>query len=232
MMDNTIAAAIAEKATIILPGTVYNYGPDAFPLVAEEAPQHPHTRKGQIRVQMEQRLRKATLSGARAIIVRAGDFFGPQAGNNWLSQALVKPARPLKKILQPGKSGIGHQWAYLPDVAHTMAALIERRDTLEPFARFHMQGHWDADGTRMTSTISHIARQHGMNPTISAFPWWLTAVLSPLVPTLRELREMRYLWTQPVHLDGRRLQEMLGTEPHTPWDEAVTATLRGMRCIE
>jgi hypothetical protein len=31
MLDNTIAAAKAEGATIVLPGTVYNYGPDAFP---------------------------------------------------------------------------------------------------------------------------------------------------------------------------------------------------------
>lgn len=29
MIDNTIAAAAAEGATIVLPGTVYNYGPDA-----------------------------------------------------------------------------------------------------------------------------------------------------------------------------------------------------------
>ena len=50
MLDNTIAAAIAEQATIVLPGTVYNYGPDAFPVVREDAAQHARTRKGRIRV--------------------------------------------------------------------------------------------------------------------------------------------------------------------------------------
>jgi hypothetical protein len=29
MLDNTLAAAAAERATIVLPGTIYNYGPDA-----------------------------------------------------------------------------------------------------------------------------------------------------------------------------------------------------------
>jgi hypothetical protein len=48
MIDNTIAAAIAAGATIVLPGTVYNYGPDAFPLLREDSPQHPRTRKGTI----------------------------------------------------------------------------------------------------------------------------------------------------------------------------------------
>lgn len=38
---------------------------------------------------------------------------------------------------------MGHQWAWLPDVAATIAALLARRRELEPFARFHMQGHWD-----------------------------------------------------------------------------------------
>ena len=60
MIDNTVAAAIAERATIVLPGTVYNYGPDAFPLLAEDSPQHPLTRKGAIRVELERRLQAAT----------------------------------------------------------------------------------------------------------------------------------------------------------------------------
>jgi nucleoside-diphosphate-sugar epimerase len=34
MLENTVEAAVAERATIVLPGTVYNYGPDAFPVLA------------------------------------------------------------------------------------------------------------------------------------------------------------------------------------------------------
>jgi nucleoside-diphosphate-sugar epimerase len=47
----------------------------------------PRTRNGAIRVELERRLQAATARGARVIIVRAGDFFGPRAGNNWFSQA-------------------------------------------------------------------------------------------------------------------------------------------------
>lgn len=231
MVDNTIAAAIAERATVVLPGTVYNYGPDAFPSIAEEAPQNPSTRKGRIRVQLEQRLHDATRRGARAIVVRAGDFFGPRAANSWFSQGLVRPGKPVGTIRVPNDIGVGHQWAYLPDVARTMCALLERRDTLEPFARFHMDGHWDADGTVLAEAIREVAHRYGQNPTIAAFPWWLTRLLQPFVPTLRELREMRYLWSEPVRLDNRRLRALLGEEPHTPLKDAVEATLAGMGCI-
>jgi len=231
MVDNTIAAAIAERATIVLPGTVYNYGPDAFPSIAEEAPQNPLTRKGHIRVQLERRLHDATLRGARAIVVRAGDFFGPRAANSWFSQGLVQPGKPVRHIRVPNDAGVGHQWAYLPDVARTMCALLERRDGLEPFARFHMDGHWDADGTALAEAIREVARRHGQDPTIVAFPWWLTRLAAPVVPTLRELREMRYLWSEPLRLDNRRLRAVLGEEPHTPLKDAVEATLAGMGCI-
>ena len=232
MVDNTIAAAIAERATVVLPGTVYNYGPDALPLLTEDSPQHPATRKGAIRVELERRLQAATAHGARVIIVRAGDFFGPRAGNNWFSQGLIKPGRPITAINLPGEPGIGHQWSYLPDVAHTMVALLARGDRLEPFAPFHMAGHWDADGMQMAAAIQRsVVRHGGPNPRLRAFPWWLMRLASPFVVTLRELLEMRYLWRQPVRMGNARLVAVLGKEPHTPLDGAVDATLLGTGCV-
>jgi nucleoside-diphosphate-sugar epimerase len=232
MLDNTIAAAIAERATIVLPGTVYNYGPDAFPVLSEDSPQHPRTRKGAIRVELEHRLQAATRRGARVIIVRAGDFFGPKVGNSWFSQGLVKPARPVTAIQLPGDRGVGHQWSYLPDVARTMVELLSRRDKLAPFATFHMAGHWDGDGTQMAASIRRVVARHGdVVPKLRAFPWWLIRLASPFVATLRELLELRYLWRTPVRMSNARLIAALGEEPHTPLDEAVEATLIGLGCL-
>ncbi|KAF0811311.1 hypothetical protein IGB42_04206 [Andreprevotia sp. IGB-42] len=232
MLDNTIAAAIHENATIVLPGTVYNYGPDAFPLLMEEAAQQPLTRKGAIRVTMEQRLQQASQQGARVLIVRAGDFFGPRAGNNWFSQGLIKPGKPVRSISYPGQPGVAHQWAYLPDVARTMVALLAKRATLSAFARFHMAGHRDTDGTQMTTAIRKVvSKQGGKQPNVSALPWWLLTLASPFVTTLREMREMRYLWRTPVLMDNTHLLAILGTEPHTPLEEAVEATLAGLGCL-
>ena len=56
MIDNTIAAAKAVGARIALPGTIYNYGPDAFPDLLEDSPQNAPTEKGRIRVELEKRL--------------------------------------------------------------------------------------------------------------------------------------------------------------------------------
>lgn len=109
MLDNTIAAACAVGARILLPGNVYNFGPDAFPVVTEDSPQHPVTKKGRIRVEMEKRLKAACEMGASVIIVRAGDFFGPGAtGNSWFSAAYATPGKPVGTIRNPALPGIGH----------------------------------------------------------------------------------------------------------------------------
>jgi nucleoside-diphosphate-sugar epimerase len=232
MMDNTIAAASAIGATIVLPGTIYNFGPDAFPVLTEQSPQHPVTRKGAIRVEMERRLLTASQTGARVVIVRAGDFFGSSAQNSWFSQGLITPGKPVTVVRYPGRRGAGHQWAYLPDVARTIVELLARRAELEPFASFNMAGHWDADGSQMADSIRRVvARRTAKEPRLGAFPWWLLSLLAPFVTTFREMREMRYLWREPVRLDNARLIKILKQEAHTPLDEAVESTLVGLGCF-
>ena len=232
MIDNSIAAAIVEGATVVLPGTVYNFGPEVFPVLREDSPQHPQTRKGAIRVQLEQRLLHASRQGARVLIVRTGDFFGAQAANSWFSQGLVKPGKPVSTVSYPGARGVAHQWAYLPDVARTMVALLERRASLDAFACFHMAGHIDRDGMQMVQAIQRVVlRRTGQQPSVGSFPWWLLKLAAPFVVTFRELQEMRYLWQTPLCMDNQRLVEVLGSEPHTPLEHAVEATLIGLGCL-
>jgi nucleoside-diphosphate-sugar epimerase len=226
MLDHSIAAARATGARLLLPGTVYNYDPDAFPLLREDSPQQAQTRKGAIRVEMERRLRVATADGAmRALVVRAGDFFGPQPGSSWLSQGVLKSGSASRRIVNPAAPGIGHAWAYLPDVAETMVQLLQQEARLAPFDSFHFEGLWDADGTQM---VKSIRRALGKNLPVSRFPWAMLPLLAPFNTTVGEMREMRYLWQQPVRLDNSRLKAFLGTEPRTPLDEALRRAIAGL----
>lgn len=229
MLDNTIAAAEANGARILLPGTVYNYGPDAFPVITEDAPQNPLSRKGKIRREMELRLKAAATRGkARVLIVRAGDFFGVRAVNSWFSQGLVKAGNRPKAITYPGKRGVGHQWAYLPDLAETMLRLAEH-DGLDDFATFNFGGHWDGDGMAMISAIRQVLGEPFLP--VKGMPWLVMRLASPFVPFFKEVQEMRYLWKVPTRLDNTRLVALLGAEPHTPIEEAVRATLAGTGCL-
>jgi nucleoside-diphosphate-sugar epimerase len=222
MLESSLTAARTSGARLLLPGTIYNYGPDAFPLLHEEAPQNPATRKGAIRKAMEARLEAAAHEGVRSLVLRAGDYFGPRPGNGWFNQGLVTPGKPVTAITTPGRAGVGHAWAYLPDVAETFARLAMREAELSPFARFHFAGQWDATGTEITDAIRRVVG----NPRIPVRP-----LAAPFIETMRELVEMRGFWTAPVQLENARLVQFLGEEPHTSLEAAVRETLIGLECL-
>jgi nucleoside-diphosphate-sugar epimerase len=222
MMDNTIAAARAFNARIVIFGSVYNYGADASSLLREDSPQNAPTRKGEIRVELERRLEAAAATGVRSLNVRCGDFYGPQAGANWFAQGIVKPGKPLRVMHYPGPRELSHAWAYLPDVGAVTAALLDKEDRLDTFARFHFPGH------QVTGVALHAAlRRASARPDLPlrAFPWFVVTLASPFSQTMREVRKMRYLWSTPIELDGTRLRAFLGGIPSTPLDEAVRRTL-------
>lgn len=226
MLESSIAAAKAAGARLVLPGTVYNFGPDAPDVVDETAPQNPVTRKGKIRVAMEQRLLQASREGVPVLVVRAGDFFGPHAGNSWFSQGMVKPGSPLTSVTYPGKAEIGRSWAYLPDLAATIVKLLERGADLSQFEVFHFRGHSFERGRDLAEATRRVAGVP--NAPIRRFPWFAIYALSPFVVTFREMLEMRYLWDTTLLLDNRKLVSFLGAEPHTPLDQALAATLSGL----
>jgi len=229
MLDSSIAAAQAADARLVLPGTIYNFGADAFPVLSERSPQHPATRKGALRVAMEQRLEAAASNaGLKVLIVRAGDFFGPTVTqNSWFAQ-VVKPGAPVRSVTYPGKREIGHAWAYLPDLAATIAELIEREHALVPFEVFHFAGHWFERGVEIAEATRRAADRP--RAPIRGFPWLAIYALAPFLETFREMLEMRYLWQEPVRLDNQKLVAFLGQEPHTPLDTALRRTLAGFGC--
>lgn len=227
MLAASIAAAKAAGARLVFPGTVYNYGPDAFPNLTESSLQRPLTRKGAIRVQMEQALEAAADDGVGVLIVRCGDFMGPRpGGNNWLNQGLVQPDRPLTSVRYPGPLEIAHSWAYLPDVAEIVVRLLSLPD-LGTFEAFHMKGHTQT-GAEFVAGLEAAA---GRKLKVSTVPWFAIRAVAPFNETFREMLEMKYLWDRPVLLDNTRLIGRIGAEPHTPLADALRAALAGMNAL-
>lgn len=226
MIDNSIAAARVSGARIVLPGTLYNYDPERTPVITEATPQTPRTGKGRIRAALETRLAEAA-DECPVLILRAGDFFGGAARSSWFSQALVQPGRPVTRLLNPGK-GVGHSWAYLPDLAEAFAMLLERPERLRRFEQVQFAGYWDPDGTLVPRVIRDVV---GREVPERAFPWWLMRLLAPFGGFPQAVRDVEPYWRHPMRLDNGRLLDLLGTEPHTPIEVAIRATLEGLGCL-
>jgi nucleoside-diphosphate-sugar epimerase len=228
MMQSSIAAAKATGARILLPGNVYNYDPARDPVVTETTPERPVSRKGRLRVAMERTLRE---SGVKALIVRAGDFYGPTATTNaWFAQ-MVRPGKSVRSVAYPGGRAVGHTWAYLPDLAETMVRLAEREEDLERYAVFNFGGSWFERGEDMAKAILRVAEPPAKPNAITAFPWPLVYLAAPFVPMLREVLEMRYLWKRSLRLDNAKLVAFLGAEPRTPLDQGIARALDALGCM-
>jgi nucleoside-diphosphate-sugar epimerase len=229
MLANTIDAARSTGARILFPGNVYNFGPDAWPVVTEESPQHPVSRKGAIRVEMEAMLADAAARGVRSLVVRAGDYYGPHAPSSWLHNVMIKPNRPVRAVTWPGAPGVGHAFAYLPDLGEAAARLLGLGDRLDDFEVVNFGGHWVDPGEGFAEALVRAAGRP--DAPIRRLPWAVMWLLAPFVSTVREVLEMRYLWRTPLRLDNARLVSLIGDEPHTPLDTALRQTLAGMGCL-
>jgi nucleoside-diphosphate-sugar epimerase len=135
----------------------------------------------------------------------------------------------VRAITNPGRRGIGHAWAFLPDVGETFARLMDDERRLGPFERFHFEGFWDEDGDGMARALRSAAG--GARIPIRAFPWAALPLLAPFSESLRETWEMKPLWRAGGRLDNRRLTAWLGAEPRTPIDQAAGRTLATLGCL-
>ena len=222
------AMAVAERlrATLMLPGNVYNYGAGMPALLHEDTPQRPTTEKGRIRRELEDELVARAERGLRSIVVRAGDFFGAGTGA-WFDLVIAKSLRA-GKVVYPGPLDVVHAWAYLPDLARTFVAVANRRAALTAVARLHFPGH-SVTGAQFLEALERAAAPLGLVPAgglrRGRMPWTLIRLGGYVVPLWRGLAEMSYLWTVPHALDGGSLQRLIGEVPHTELETALRESL-------
>lgn len=221
MAENVIAAVEAAGATHLLPGNVYNFGYGIGMATAEDAPQVASTPKARIRIAMEELFsRRAEEKGVQTIVLRAGDFYGGQKPESWLDIFILAKLR--KNIFTwPGPMDVPHAFAYLPDLARAFVALAEKRQELNAFERFHFTGHTLTGSEFKAATEKAVGRLL----TRRGVPWTLLRAGGLVMPILREVAIMSYLWRTPHSLDGTRLAAAVGglaeTEPADAIRQAV-----------
>ena len=157
-----IAAAEGNGATLLFPGSVWNYGRGMPPVLDESTPMHPTTRKGAMRVEIEQRIKEASDRGMRTIVLRAGDFYGGGLGS-WfdlvickeMSRAAADLSRPARRRCMPGPicRTTPRRWCGLPSGARI----------LPPFETFGFPGH-SSTGAELIATIEAVMKSKFHRP--------------------------------------------------------------------
>lgn len=211
-----IAAARASRATVIIPGNVYNLDARGGEW-SEHTPHAPPTKKGRIREEMEQAYRDA---GVSTIVLRAGNFIDPDQKDDVMKLLLLREiARG--RVTAAGDPAASQAYCYLPDWARAAVLLAKRRETLAPFEDVPFPGH--------TFTVNelraHAQRELGRPISIAQFPWWLFTLCAPFWELAREMKEMRYLFSLPHSLIGEKFSRLLPEFVPTSLSEVMSAGL-------
>jgi nucleoside-diphosphate-sugar epimerase len=222
------AMTVAERlgALFMLPGNVYAFGEGMPALLREDTPERPTTTKGRQRQALEAELRARAERGAmKAVVIRAGDFYG-QGSGSWLDLVVVKSIAQ-GKLVYPGPLELPHAWAYLPDLARAFVA-VAAQESSPAFRSLHFAGH-TLTGTELLSIVRAAADELGWRPERGwrhgGMPWGVIRAIGLVVPLMRELARMSYLWRVPHALDGDALERAVGPLPATPPRQALRAAL-------
>ncbi len=219
-----IRTARASGGLLLFPGNVYNFGAGMPERLTPTTTPRPTNHKGALRVALEDRLAEAARAGDfKLAMLRAGDFFGGPGRGTWLDQAIAAKAdRGI--FTAPGPMDLVHAFAYLPDLAAAFERVAAVRDRLGTVESFHFEGH----SATLGDLHGAMERALGRPLNVQRLPWWAIRLAGLVRPMMRDLAEMRYLWTVPHRLVDPRLEAVAGPLPATPLDRAVAAALSEM----
>lgn len=217
-----LTAAGRTGAVLVTMGNLYGYGRPTGPMTPG-SPLAATDVKGRVRNRMWQQALAAHEAGrVRVTEARAADFVGPQvpAAHSHLMRQLPS-LRAAKRAWVVGDPDVRRSWAYLPDVAATLATLGTDERALGRA--------WHVPSTPPRSqrqALTDLALAMGAPaPKVTGIPWPVLRAVGLAVPMMREVVAIRHQWDQEYVIDATATTAAFGLEP-TPWEEVVRASVQ------
>lgn len=159
-------------------------------------------------------------SGAVQVALgRAADFYGPRVLNSSLGYLVFPPALAGKPVQVLGNINLPHSYSYMGDVARGLATLGDRPEAL---GQAWLLPVAPAVSVREMLRLIGIALGHPVK--IQAIPKMVVQAMGLFNPTMREMVEMFYQYTEPQIVDSRRFENAFGWKA-TPVAEGVQKTV-------
>ncbi len=216
-----LIAAERTGSVLVTMSNLYGYGRPSGPMTPD-SPLAATDTKDRVRTRMWLDALAAHEAGrVRVTEARAADFVGPQVPeeNSHLCRQL--PAvRKGRRAWVIGDPDAPHSWAYLPDVAATLATLgTDERAWGRPW---HVPS---APPRSQRQAIGDLAAALQVPAVpVSGIPWPLLWGMGLALPVMREVLAMRHQFDQEFVIDASATTATFGLTA-TPWQEVVRATV-------
>ena len=215
-----LAAAERTDAVLVTMSNLYGYGRPSGPMTPE-TPLAATDVKGRVRIRMWTDALAAHEAGrVRVTEARAADFVGPQVPAD--HSHLVRQLPTLRKggrAFVVGDPDVLRSWAYLPDVAATLATLGTDERALG--RAWHVPSN---PPRSQRQALGDLAAVLGVPPgPVTGIPWPVLRAVGVVVPMMREVVAIRHQFDQEFVIDSSATTQTFGLTA-TPWDEVLAAT--------
>jgi nucleoside-diphosphate-sugar epimerase len=215
-----LTAAERTGAVLVTMSNLYVYGAPTGPM-GPGSPLAATDLKGRVRIAMWREALAAHEAGrVRITEARAADFVGPQvpAAHSHLVRQLPALRRG-RRAWVVGDPDALRSWAYLPDVAATLATLGTDERALG--RAWHVPS---APPRSQRQALADLAVALDAPPArVSRIPWAVLRGIALGSPVMREVVDVRHQFDREYVIDASATTATFGLTP-TPWDEVVAAT--------
>jgi nucleoside-diphosphate-sugar epimerase len=219
LLDAALAACRATGARLVFPANVWVFGRgQPGRRVGETQSYAPCSEKGRARQHKEERIRA---SGVRHVMVRLPEFYGPHV------QTLTGP--PLHRIAHRrtatwfGRADAEAEFVYMPDAAEALVT-IGLADGVDG-ELFHLPGAAPITPRQYFTLASELAG----GGRLREVPAWLVRAAAPFSASARTFADILHLWTDPIVLDGTKVNARFPSLRPTPYREGLAVTLEWLR---
>jgi nucleoside-diphosphate-sugar epimerase len=219
MMNNIVTAAKVHSAKLAIVDNIYAYG-NAGKKVTETQEKNPCTKKGQIRLEIENMIKQ---SNVPYIIAHFPDFYGPNA-NNTILHVTLQSVINNKQAIFVGKKTIPREFIFTPDGAKALVQLALEENAYGE--NWNIPSAGVITGEEIVSILRELAHYQKKVLTISKT---MIQILGLFNHEMREVAEMFYLNETPVVLSGKKYEERIGQIPQTSYQEGLRQTLEYLR---
>ena len=221
LLKNCVDTAVQYRVKLIFPGNVYVYGHAKYNPVDEKHPHAAHTKKGQLRMEMEEMLalnRKD--NGLDYTIIRMPDFYGPFVINGFSEELFINAIKG-KTSRWLGKLDNDQEMIFIEDGGEAMVtAALSDKSSGEVF---NIPG---VSSTTSRKFIGEIFEQAGTKPKIGTIDSdWIFRIIGIFNPVVKELIEMLYLKREKLLLSGNKYRTTFGELPATSYADGIKKTL-------
>ncbi len=215
-----IAGAASASAKLIVMDSLYMYGETHGAPMTEDSPHAATSRKGRMRAETAEIYLQAHHKGTVQVALgRAADFYGPRVLNSSFGYLVFPLALAGKSAQVLGNINLPHAYSYIIDVAHGLATLGERQEALGQAWLLPV-----APAISVREMLHLVGDALGHSVKIIAIPKLVVQVMGLFNPTMHEMVEMFYQYTEPQIVNSCRFENTFGWKA-TPVAKGIPATV-------